>query len=90
MIKDTLKPAADGEERTRGPFFTRGTRMSDEIKVTVVKYPDRENLVLRYKDPMTGKCPTKSAKTTDMRKRSRRLANGKTNCARGDTRCRAA
>ncbi len=41
--------------------------MSDEIKVSVVKYPDRVNLVLRYIDPMTGKFKTKSAKTTNHR-----------------------
>ncbi len=35
----------------------------DEIKVTVCKYPDRENLVLRYVDPVTGKQQTKSAGT---------------------------
>ena len=29
--------------------------MSDEIKVHVVKYPDRENLVMRYRDPFNGK-----------------------------------
>lgn len=38
--------------------------MSDEIKVTVCKYPDRKNLVLRYVDPITGKQRTKSAGTT--------------------------
>ena len=39
--------------------------MTDEIKVTVCKYPDRENLVLRYVDPLTGKQKTKSAGTAD-------------------------
>ncbi len=39
--------------------------MGDEIKVTVCKYPDRENLVLRYVDPVTGKQKTKSAGTSD-------------------------
>jgi integrase len=37
----------------------------DEIKVTVCKYPDRENLVLRYVDPLTGKQKTRSAGTSD-------------------------
>ncbi len=38
--------------------------MSDgEIKVTVVKYPDRANLVLAYADPVSGKRKTKSAGT---------------------------
>ena len=35
----------------------------DEIKVTVVKFPDRSNLMLRYIDPMTGKPKHKSAET---------------------------
>jgi integrase len=39
--------------------------MSDEIKVTVCRYPDRANLVLRYVDPLTGKQQTKSAGTSD-------------------------
>jgi len=39
--------------------------MDNDIKVTVCKYPDRENLVLRYIDPTTGKQKTKSAKTAD-------------------------
>lgn len=38
--------------------------MHDEIKVTVVKYPDRDNYVLRYIDPDSGRQKTKSAKTT--------------------------
>jgi integrase len=37
--------------------------MSDEIKVTVLSYPDRNNLVLAYVDPVSGKRKTKSAKT---------------------------
>ena len=39
--------------------------MSDEIKVTVCKYPDRANLVLRYIDPVSGQQKTKSAGTPD-------------------------
>ena len=40
--------------------------MSDEaIKVTVCKYPDRANLVLRFIDPVTGKQKTKTAGTPD-------------------------
>lgn len=37
----------------------------DDIVVTVVRYGDRKNLVLRYVDPVTGKHATKSAKTSD-------------------------
>ena len=29
--------------------------MHEEIKVYVVEYPDRKNLVMRYRDPVTGK-----------------------------------
>jgi integrase len=39
--------------------------MTEEIKVTVCRYPDRKNLVLRYVDPVTGKQKTKSAGTAD-------------------------
>jgi integrase len=42
--------------------------MSDEIKVTVIKYPDRENLVLAYIDPVSGKRKTRSAKTANEKK----------------------
>ena len=38
--------------------------MSDEIRVTVVRYPDRENLVMAYIDPVSGKRRTKSAGTS--------------------------
>jgi integrase len=37
--------------------------VSDQIKVTVCRYPDRANLVLRYVDPLTGRQKTKSAGT---------------------------
>ena len=39
--------------------------MSDDIKVTVVKFPDRDNLMLRYFDPMTGKPKHKTSGTTN-------------------------
>ena len=37
----------------------------EEIKVTVCKYPDRANLVLRYVDPVSGQQKTKPAGTPD-------------------------
>jgi integrase len=46
----------------------------DEIKVAVVKYPDRTNLMLRYIDPITGKQQCKSAKTTIKREAERAAA----------------
>ena len=42
--------------------------MTDEIKVHVVKYPDRNNFMLRYLDPLTGKHVAKSAGTANERK----------------------
>jgi len=39
--------------------------MSDEISVTVIRYPDRPNLVLAYTDPVSGKRKTKTAGTDD-------------------------
>lgn len=37
----------------------------ETIKVHVVKYPDRDNLMLRYTDPHTGRHVAKSARTAD-------------------------
>lgn len=39
--------------------------MSDEIKVGIVAYPDRKFLVMRYRDPLTGKHVARSTKTAD-------------------------
>ena len=39
--------------------------MSEEIRVTVVRYTDRPNLVLAYVDPISGKRKTKSAGTAN-------------------------
>jgi integrase len=41
--------------------------MTDEIKVHVVKYPDRANLVMRYVDPFSGRQVQRSTKTTNKR-----------------------
>lgn len=41
--------------------------MSEEIRVHVVKYPDRANLVMRYRDPSTGKQVQRSTGTTNRR-----------------------
>ena len=46
--------------------------MHEEIRVTVCKYPDRANLVLRYVDPLTGKQQTKSAGTARRSQSDRR------------------
>lgn len=48
--------------------------MSDQIKVHVVKYKTRPNLVMRYVDPLTGKQVAKSAKTTRRRDAERAAA----------------
>jgi integrase len=39
--------------------------MNDEIRVTVMQYTDRPNLVLAYVDPISGKRKTKSAGTSN-------------------------
>jgi integrase len=65
----------DGEQGLRGTlvvlvnelsgvWLLGGTQMSDEIRVTVIRYPDRANLVLAYTDPVSGKRQTKSAGTS--------------------------
>ena len=41
--------------------------MNDTIKVHVVKYPNRKNLVLRYYDGDRGKQVAKSAGTADLK-----------------------
>lgn len=48
--------------------------MSEEIKVHVVKYPDRENLVMRYRDPFIGKQVQRSTGTTNKREAERAAA----------------
>jgi hypothetical protein len=45
-----------------------------EIKVTVVKYPDRRFLIMRYTDPVTGKQKSRSTQTTNRREAERRAA----------------
>ena len=39
--------------------------MSEQIRVTVIEYADRKNLLLSYRDPNTGRLKTKSAGTID-------------------------
>jgi integrase len=39
----------------------------EEIRVHVVKYPDRDNLVMRYRDPFTGRQVQRSTGTTKKR-----------------------
>jgi hypothetical protein len=41
--------------------------MTDTIKVHVVKYPDRANLVMRYLDPITGRQVQRSTGTANKR-----------------------
>lgn len=48
--------------------------MDDEIRVHVVKYPDRPNLVMRYRDPYTGKQVQRSTGTTKHREAERKAA----------------
>jgi len=45
--------------------------MNEEIRVYVVKYPTRANLVMRYVDPMTNKQVTRSTGTTKQREAER-------------------
>ncbi len=45
--------------------------VSDEIRVTVVRFPDRNALMLRYIDPITGKQRHRTARTVVMREAER-------------------
>jgi integrase len=49
--------------------------MADSFKVSVVKYPDREYLVFRWRDPITGKWRCKSAQTSRRRDAERQASN---------------
>lgn len=48
--------------------------METEIKVHVVKYPDRDNLVMRYVDPFTGRQVQRSTGTTNQKAAERAAA----------------
>ncbi len=48
--------------------------MTDEIKVHVADYGSGRNLMLRYRDPITGKQVAKSAKTCNQSKAERAAA----------------
>ncbi len=60
----------------------------DEIKVTVVNYPDRPNLMLRHIDPTTGKQKHRSAKTTNKRDAERAAAQWENELLQGIVDCR--
>ena len=47
--------------------------MPDEIRVSVNRYGDRRNLVLRWTDPITGERKAKTAGTPDRRLAERRI-----------------
>ena len=46
----------------------------NDIRVYVVKYPDRKNLVMRYLDPLTGKHVQRSARTSKQKEAERKAA----------------
>ena len=48
--------------------------MSEEIKVYVVKYPDRKSLYMRYLNPATGKQVARSTGETHQRDAERKAA----------------
>ena len=48
--------------------------IQNEIKVIVVKYPDRTNLVMRFVDPVSGKQVSRSAGTRNKRQAERNAA----------------
>jgi integrase len=55
-----------------GFLFLKGAPcMERRIKVWVQKFPDRENLVLQWHDPDTGKRKSKSAETADLQQAER-------------------
>src|SRR5262245_28597689 len=48
--------------------------MNEQVKVSVVKYPDREHLVLRWRDPITGKSRCKTSGTSRRGQAERKAA----------------
>src|SRR5262245_46328860 len=59
-----------------------------EVSVTVVRFPDRKNLMLRYIDPVTGKQKHKSAETTNKRDAERAAAKWEAELLAGVVDCR--
>ena len=60
----------------------------DEIKVSVVKFPDRTNLVLKFIDPATGRQNIAARRPSSGATPNVRRRNGKTNCGEGIADCR--
>lgn len=60
----------------------------DEIKVSVVKFPDRTNLVLKFIDPATGRQKYRSAKTIIRRDAERAAAQWENELREGIADCR--
>jgi integrase len=55
----------------------------DDIKVTVVKFGDREHLQMQYRDPITGRKKTRSTKTTTRREAEREAAKWESELRKG-------
>ena len=52
--------------------------MSDRIKVHVVRYRECKNLILRYRDPLTGRHVRKSSGTASKKDARKARPDGKT------------
>jgi hypothetical protein len=73
--KEQITPLAGELADTLGSLFVKsckrdfrnngGGAVSDEIRVYVVKYPDRDNLVMRYRCPITNRQVSRSTGTTN-------------------------
>ena len=57
--------------------------MSEEIRVHVIEEKDRTNLVMRYRDPVTGKHVKKSAGTDNRKEAKKRVAQWEANVNEG-------
>lgn len=55
-------------------FQTSNRMRHSDINVSVIRYPDRKSLVLRYRDPTTSKYKTRSAGTANQRDAERTAA----------------
>lgn len=54
-----------------------------QSRVSIVNYPDRRHLVLRYRDPLSGRTSTRSAKTANRREAERAAAEWETQLSQG-------
>jgi integrase len=88
-VIEGVGPKRPAGARGRREFLIKENKaMNDEIKVSVVKFRDRPNLMLKCIDPATGKQKYRSAKTIVRREAERAAAQWETELREGIVDCR--